>query len=321
MTTNNGSKISGLTTRTSIDGTELFVVAVTVGSSVVNRSFNTSALASYIALAAASIGMNNLTDVSVPSLTDGDYLQYSSAAGGWVRAATDWITSSDASALVSSIITIGDYISSASASFAATNHTHTLASVTDAGNLAGHDTLASASDYGSLLTSASASAAFQPVGDYLTSASIDARDYVTSTALIAKGYITETSADSAYQAAGDYVTSASIALDYATKTLTVSEVVSAAHELISAELNNYVRCSNAATVAITIPTCVSLAVDIGTQVTYIQKAGGQVLASPAGGVTVNSPETLKTRAQFSTMTIVKVAADEWDLMGDIETSV
>lgn len=104
------------------------------------------------------------TDVSLSAPTDLQTLFYSSAQSQWINRGI----------LTTDISDIGSYITSASAStqYAQLNHTHVLASITDSGALAALDTLASASDYGLLLTSASAATTYQPVGDYLTSVSI-----------------------------------------------------------------------------------------------------------------------------------------------------
>lgn len=51
----------------------------------------------------------------------------------------------------------------------------------------------------------------------------------------------------------------------------------------------------------------------------VEQAGaGKTTVVPASGVTVNTPETLAIRAQFCVVTLMKVAADEWTLSGDIE---
>lgn len=51
----------------------------------------------------------------------------------------------------------------------------------------------------------------------------------------------------------------------------------------------------------------------------VEQAGaGKTTVVPASGVTVRSPETLAIRAQFSVVKLMKVAADEWTLSGDIE---
>jgi hypothetical protein len=102
-----------------------------------------------------------LTDVSISSATDNQVLAWSSAGNEWLNRQL----------IAADISDIDTYLTSASASttYAQLNHTHVLASITDSGALAAHDTLASASDYGLVLTSVSASAMYQPIGDYITS--------------------------------------------------------------------------------------------------------------------------------------------------------
>lgn len=66
-----------------------------------------------------------------------------------------------------------------------------------------------------------------------------------------------------------------------------------------------------------VPTNASVAFPIGTTLSVIQKNTGQVTLTPAGGVTINTPSSWTTRAQWSTVSVVKIATDTWVAGGDL----
>lgn len=100
--------------------------------------------------------------------------------------------------------------------------------------------------------------------------------------------------------------------------LTVSAEAETAYTFDLADAGTYVRFSNAAAITVTVPPNATVAYPIGTQITLVQGAVGQVTVAAGAGVTINSPETLKLRAQYSTATLTKIATDAWDLVGDLE---
>ncbi len=80
-----------------------------------------------------------------------------------------------------------------------------------------------------------------------------------------------------------------------------------------------VRQSNASAITTTVPTNASVAFPIGTSVGLRQVAAGAITVSGAGGVTINVPtgHTAVSRAQGSSLALIKVATDTWDLTGDL----
>jgi hypothetical protein len=79
--------------------------------------------------------------------------------------------------------------------------------------------------------------------------------------------------------------------------------------------------TNASAIATTIPLNSSVAYPVGAQLNIAQLGAGQITIAGAGGVTVVSTgataATPKTRAQYSTLTCVQTATDNWLVMGDI----
>lgn len=88
-----------------------------------------------------------------------------------------------------------------------------------------------------------------------------------------------------------------------------------AYALVVADAGACVRCNNAAAVAVTAPTGDVFAV--GDVVLVRQVGAGQVTVT---GGALNLPATVtaaKTRAQGSVITLHYVAADTWDVSGDL----
>ena len=81
------------------------------------------------------------------------------------------------------------------------------------------------------------------------------------------------------------------------------------------------RHDNASPISAIVPPESSVAFRIGQTITVEQAGAGQLtLVEGTSDVTINTPETLSLRAQFSVATLVKVGTDEWTLIGDLETA-
>ena len=112
------------------------------------------------------------------------------------------------------------------------------------------------------------------------------------------------------------------AVDASFASVTLRAVTTTTDTFVLADLRNkLVTYSNAAAIAVTIPLNSSVAFPIGTSINIAQTGAGQVTVSGDAGVTVRSTgataTTPKTRAQYSAITCVKIATDEWLCLGDI----
>jgi hypothetical protein len=77
-----------------------------------------------------------------------------------------------------------------------------------------------------------------------------------------------------------------------------------------------VELTNASAVTVTIPTNASVAFPIGTAISLLQVGAGQVtVVGPS--VTFNYTPGNKTRAQWSSASLVKRGTDSWVMMGDL----
>ncbi len=81
-----------------------------------------------------------------------------------------------------------------------------------------------------------------------------------------------------------------------------------------------VTLDNSSAITVTIPPNSSVAYPTGTKIDLLAKGAGQVTVAAGSGVTVNSSQTLKLRAQWSAASVVKLATDTWVLLGDLEAS-
>ena len=67
----------------------------------------------------------------------------------------------------------------------------------------------------------------------------------------------------------------------------------------------------------TIPLNASVAFPVGCQIHVFQSGTGTITIAGALGVTVESPASLQTRSQYSTIVLMKLATDTWAITGDI----
>ena len=79
-----------------------------------------------------------------------------------------------------------------------------------------------------------------------------------------------------------------------------------------------VTLDNASAVTVTIPPNSSVAYPTGTKIDLLAKGAGQVTVAAGSGVTVNSAQSLKLRAQWSAASVIKLATDTWVLVGDLQ---
>lgn len=96
----------------------------------------------------------------------------------------------------------------------------------------------------------------------------------------------------------------------------INSVAGTAYTAVLADAGKYLRFTNAAAVAFTIPANGSVAYQIGTEIHGIQAGAGALTLVPDTGVTLNSSGADLTLAgQFSGFTAKKVGTNEWDVVG------
>ena len=97
----------------------------------------------------------------------------------------------------------------------------------------------------------------------------------------------------------------------------VDTIADTTYEPVLADANGYLRCTNAAGCAVTVPASADVAFVVDTEITFRQAGAGAVTFDSPTDVTINVPSGFlaETAYQGATVTLKNVAEDEWDLIG------
>lgn len=99
--------------------------------------------------------------------------------------------------------------------------------------------------------------------------------------------------------------------------MTLNAQTGTTYTLVLVDAHKLVTLSNASAITATIPPNSSVAFEIGDQVNLLQLGAGQVTVAAGAGVTIRSEGSkLKLKGQYATATCVKIASDEWVLLGN-----
>lgn len=93
-----------------------------------------------------------------------------------------------------------------------------------------------------------------------------------------------------------------------------------ARTLALTDAQKYIRCTNSSATTITVPPQASVTWLADTEIIIFVSGTGQVTIAAGAGVTINTPETLKSAKRYATMTLKRVASDVWDLSGNLEAA-
>ncbi len=100
---------------------------------------------------------------------------------------------------------------------------------------------------------------------------------------------------------------------------TINAQTGTTYTLVAGDAGKLVTCSNASAITLTVPTNASVAFATGTRIDVAQLGAGQVTVA-GSGVTFRYTPTLKLRAQYSSLTLIKIGTDEWLVAGDMAVS-
>jgi hypothetical protein len=100
------------------------------------------------------------------------------------------------------------------------------------------------------------------------------------------------------------------------KALTLNAQTGTTYTLLLIDDSKVVTLSNASAITLTIPTNASVAFPIGSQVNLVQLGAGQVTVAGAGVTIRSQGSKLKLNGQYSAATLLKIATDEWVLVGN-----
>ena len=101
----------------------------------------------------------------------------------------------------------------------------------------------------------------------------------------------------------------------------VSPVTNLSYTLQATDAGSYIRRSNTSANQVIVPNNASVQFNVGTQIQITQIGTGQTEIVPDNGVIINTPTGLFLRARFSSVWLTKVAANIWDLTGDLDPNL
>ena len=90
------------------------------------------------------------------------------------------------------------------------------------------------------------------------------------------------------------------------------------YTFVVGDRGKYVTMNNGSAQTVTVPPNSSVALAVGTQIQVIGLGAGEITMVAGSGVTLRYTPGLKLRAQYSSCTCIKIATDEWILVGDLE---
>jgi hypothetical protein len=100
--------------------------------------------------------------------------------------------------------------------------------------------------------------------------------------------------------------------------LTVATAVTDTYTLVLADAQKVIPFNKSTGFTVTVPANSSVAFEIGDQVNLLQTGAGQITVGYSSPVVVRSEGTkLKLKGQYAMATLVKIATDEWVLLGNI----
>lgn len=110
-------------------------------------------------------------------------------------------------------------------------------------------------------------------------------------------------------------TANSASTDKVDKSLTLNAQTGTTYTLVLADNAKVVTLSNASAITLTVPTNASVAFPIGVQVNLVQLGAGQVTVTSSATIRSQGSK-LKLNGQYAAASLLKVAADEWVLIGN-----
>lgn len=90
------------------------------------------------------------------------------------------------------------------------------------------------------------------------------------------------------------------------------------YDLTGSDEFSIIIITNASAITVTVPADATEDLPIGYLTHIYQGGAGQVTLSPEGGVTINAASSVKTRAQYSALSLVKVSSNTFHVIGDQE---
>jgi len=101
------------------------------------------------------------------------------------------------------------------------------------------------------------------------------------------------------------------------KALTLNAQTGTTYTLLLVDDSKVVTLNNASAITATVPPNASVAFPVGSQVNLVQTGAGQVTVAAGAGVTLRSQGSkFKLNGQYAAASLLKIATDEWVLIGN-----
>jgi hypothetical protein len=110
-------------------------------------------------------------------------------------------------------------------------------------------------------------------------------------------------------------TANSASTDKVDKNLTLNAQTGTTYTLVLTDSAKVVTLNNGSAITLTVPTNASVAFAIGAQVNLVQLGAGQVTVTSSATIRSQGSK-LKLNGQYSAATLLKIATDEWVLVGN-----
>lgn len=98
--------------------------------------------------------------------------------------------------------------------------------------------------------------------------------------------------------------------------LTLNAQTGTTYTFVAADTGKFVTLSNASAITVTVPTNAAVPFLVGTQINIVQLGAGQVTVAGPGVTLRSNGSKLKLFGQYAAATLVKIATDEWVLVGN-----
>lgn len=176
-------------------------------------------------------------------------------------------------------------------------------------------------DLSGYLTQSSASMTYATISSLnsgLVSSSAAAVSYLIDSAPMALDTLNELAA-ALNDDANFATTITNLIVTKADKDISILESISASTTLTLSNSSKLIKINNSSANSLIVPSNSSASFSIGTQISAVQTGTGQTAVIGEPGVTIRSSSGLKFRAQYSSITLIKLNTDEWLLIGDLST--
>lgn len=113
------------------------------------------------------------------------------------------------------------------------------------------------------------------------------------------------------------IEAAAIADSYANYYAYINALTGTTYSVVLAAVGALTTLSNTSAITVTLPSNATEAIGVGARVDFLVINTGMATFTAGSGATVNGTPSTITRAQWSAVTAIKVATNDWVVVGDL----